>query len=182
MHFAGERALAVLRDPGIEDWREIFCVDLVGLAKYRPAIDTLIEKYLIDADVLRESVGDALMRLGAEEVSARREACVPGKEWDVRLYALNAFERIKLPSSEAALIRLIPGEESPDLRTDMGAGLCMLCTTEGLDLIRQLILSDMYDPQMADLREMLLTVGKMVGYEPPEAEQWRRQIAEENER
>ena len=42
--------------------------------------------------------------------------------------------------------------------------------------MRRLIVEDRYDPQVADLPESLLAVGKMVGYEPPEAAEWRAEI------
>src|SRR5262249_52024310 len=39
-----EPALAVLRDPAIDDWREYYCVILLGRMRHRPAIPLLIEK------------------------------------------------------------------------------------------------------------------------------------------
>jgi hypothetical protein len=38
--------------------------------------------------------------------------------------------------------------------------------------------SDEYDTSMVELVELLLTVCKMTGYEPPEAPAWRKTIAE----
>jgi len=88
-----------------------------------------------------------------------------------------AFATPPDPESEAALLRLLEVEKEPDLLTSLAYNLCMLCTTEGLEPIRRIIVEERDDPQMADLREGLLIVGAMVGYTPPEAEQWRKELA-----
>lgn len=53
------RALAVLADPAVEDWREIFAVQVLGEMRYGPAVGPLVAKFDIDADVLRERTADA---------------------------------------------------------------------------------------------------------------------------
>src|SRR5437764_247814 len=59
----GPRALAILDDPAAaEDWREIFAVQVLGEARYAPAVPVLVQRLLIDADVLNEEAIYALAR------------------------------------------------------------------------------------------------------------------------
>lgn len=177
---AGARALHRLQNGPTADWMEIHCVEVLDRLRYAPATDTLVRRLEIDADFLRDRVVDALSHIGTLEVVGAIEAFYPGKPWHVRLYADDPLARIKRPESEAALLRLLEVEADEDLRTGIAMGLCDLCTTEGLDAVHRLIVEDRYDPQMADLREMLLIVGTMVGYEPPEGPRWREEIARED--
>jgi hypothetical protein len=173
---AAERALARLRDDSGQDWIEIYCVDLLGRLRHAPATAILVERLQVDADLLTDRVVTALGRIGTIEVVERLEELYSRSDWDVRLYADDPLPRIKRPESEAALLRLLEKEEEPDLAAGLAAGLCELCTTEGLEAVRRVIVEERYDPQIAELDELLLTVGTMVGYQPPEAAQWRKQI------
>ena len=180
---AAGRALDRLRGGPRDDWMEIFCVRLLGELRHAPAAEVLIERLLEDADVLRERVADALTRIGTADVVRRIEAFYPGKEWHVRLYTDDPLARIKRPESEAALLRLIGDEKDEDLAGNLAASLCELCTMDGLEVVRRIILEERYDPRMEELDETFLTTAAMVGYEPPEAAEWRERIAErESER
>jgi hypothetical protein len=161
-----------------EDWMEIFAVQLLGKLRHGPAAAHILKRMEIDTDILREEAVRALVGIGTVDVVQRIEAFYPGKPWHVRLYADDPLGRIKRPESERAILNLLKHEDKPDLIGSLGYGLCELCTTEGLEAVREMIVQKMYDPQMAELDEPLLAVGKMVGYEPPEAAAWREKIAE----
>ena len=173
---AAARAMERLRD-GPADLMEVFCVQVLGEMRHAPATELLIQKLLVDdADVLNEEAVRALARVGTVEVVERLRALYPAQEWGVKLFVYNPLGQIKRPESERALLHMLEGEEEDDLRGGIAGELCELCTTEGLEQLRRLIVEDRYDPQMIDLPQDLLTVGKMVGYEPPEAAEWRAEI------
>ena len=172
---AAEKAMERLRQP-YEDWMEIYCVQLLGKLRHAPASGLLIDRLLPDADLLNEEAVRALVRIGTVDVVQRLEAIYPSQPWEARLFIDDPLGQIKRPESEAALLRMLEGEKEEDLQTMLAAELCDLCTTEGLEAVRRLIVEDRYDPQMEDLPEQLLIVGKMVGYEPPEAAQWRTHV------
>ena len=173
-----ERVLTLLRDDSVTDWRETFCVELVGRMRWRPAIDLLLDKLTIEADILPGYVMDALVRIGAPEVLRAIEARYAQESNCFRMDAAGTVERIKRPESEELLLRLLPGEDDPAVLTCLAGGLCGLCTTHGLEQVRQIIISGRYDAQFDDLEVRLLTVGTMVGYEPPEAATWRAALPE----
>jgi hypothetical protein len=174
---AAGSAMERLREGLRDDWMEVFCVQVLGELRHAPAIDLLIDRLAIDDDVMPGQAVEVLTRIGTPDVVRRLEAYYPGKPWHVRLYADDPIARIKRPESEAALLRLLEIETEPDLVATLAAGLCELCTTEGLEAVRRVIVEGRYDPQMEDLEELLLTVGAMVCYEAPEAAGWREQIA-----
>jgi len=179
-----ERAMDVLRDETIQDWREIFCIKLVGLMKHSPAIDLLLAKLRIDADYMNERVVDALVRIGEPEVVERLAANFAQEPEHYRLYSSGVLGRIKRSESEAAIVRLLPNETDSMNRTALLQSLCDLCPTDPSDLkqLRHVVLDDSYDSLMFDLKETLLAVCTMAGYELPERDSWREEVAPEWER
>ncbi len=175
-----DRVVTRLQERSADDWMEIFCVRIIGRARHALAVPLLIDRLKLDADVLREDAVRALVRIGSVEVVRRLEAFYPGKAWHTRLYISDALGKIKRPESEAALIRLI-GRERPGKREVYGVlagNLCGLWTTQGLEAVRQVIVRGQFDPQIEELDQRLLILGRAIGYEPPEAEHWRATIAE----
>jgi hypothetical protein len=71
---------------------------------------------------------------------------------------------------------MLEAEEDEELRTFIASELCDLCTMEGLDRIRGMVLKEEYDPQTADLDRMLLTVATMTGYTFPEQAETRERV------
>ena len=156
-----------------EEWMELFVVQLAGALRHEPVTDRLLELLGDDGDLMVEDAVLALARIGTPAVIEGVEAYYRGAEWGPRLSATSVLGRIKRPESEAALMRLMQTETDTGLLTSVAMYLCDLCTTEGLEPIRRIIVEDRYDPETEDLELLLLTVGKMVGYTPPEAEAWR---------
>jgi HEAT repeat protein len=170
---AARLAMERLAKP-LDDWMRVFAVQLLGRLRHGPAAERLVELLSNEeADLLAEEVVNALSRIGTPAVVERLEAFYQGAAWGPRVSSVEPFARIKRPESERALLRLLEAETEPDLLTFLAAALCDLCTTEGIEAVRRLIIEDRYDPEPADLELMLLTVGTMVGYEPPEAAEWR---------
>ena len=172
----GGRALGRLRDGPVDDWMEIFCIRLVGKLRYAPATQALVDRFLIDADLLREDVARALTRIGAPEVVERIEAFYPGKPWHVRLYAHGPLGRIKRPESEQALLRLLADELDDEQRTWLAMSLCDLCSRDALDVVCRMVVKHRYDPQIVELDEMLLAVATMTGYAFREAAEVRDRV------
>jgi HEAT repeat protein len=174
-----DRVMAILRDKSITDWREIFAVRLAGEMRWQPAVPVLVEKLHIDTDYLLDCVNDALVRIGdliAVHLIAQGFA---DASWNFRLFATNPLGRFKHAETEAILLRLLKGEPDRAVRTHLACSLCDICTTnpDALHALSRLAAEGAYDPSVVDLEELLLTVGEMVGYEPPEAPQWRLAVA-----
>jgi hypothetical protein len=182
-----DRAVELLRDPSVKDWREVVVTDLVGEMKLRrpDAIDVVIDKLRDqDGDILWETASEALVRIGDEEVVRRLAERFPQEEWGFRISAAGVLGRIKLPAAEAAIVRLLPGEADKEVVTFLAASLLDLVPTDAgpLDNLRQLVVDERYEPATADLRSVLAAVAQMVGYDLPEAQAWRRQRDEDRKR
>jgi hypothetical protein len=189
-----ERAMAVLADESaFEDWREIFAVEVLGRARYDPATDAIVDKFSIDADILREAAIGALTRIATPRVIDRILDLYPGKPWHVRLYAHSPLPNIKQPQSEEALLKLLNIELSlaadPDY-DDEGAplvdtlliDLTQLCSLAGLDQSRQLIGDFQEDVEVLYLCETLIATAVMNGVTLPEETAWRALIKAREDR
>jgi hypothetical protein len=185
-----QMAMTILDDESAaDDWREIFAVRVLGLARYEPAIDPLVEKLAIDADVLREEVNRALSRLASPRVIERLVGFYPGKPWHVRLYAHSSLPTIKRPQSADALLKFLEVEraleEHPDpndpenepLTDTLLIGLGELGSLAGLDESRRVIAQFPDDADVTDLCECLLATAIMTGVTLPDEPAWRKRIA-----
>jgi hypothetical protein len=189
------RSMAMLADEEAQkDWREIFAVQVLGRARFEPAIDALVEKFGIDADVLREETQRALARICTPRVVESVLSFYPGKKWHVRLYAGDPLEHIKHLASEAGLLKLVEVErameaapdptdpEAEPLTLSLLTGLTGLCSMAGLEESRQEMVANRGNPDVMDLCEGLLATALMCGVSLPEEPTWRRRIEEHDRR
>jgi hypothetical protein len=181
----GDRAVEMLRDASIKDWREVFLADLVGELKRADAADALLDKLRDgDADLLWETAGEALVRIADPAVVARTAERFAQEDWGFRVSAAGVLGRFKHPEAEAAIVRLLEAEQDREVVTFLASSLLDLLPTDPatLDVVRRVVVDMRYEPGTADVKSLLLTVGQMVGYEPAEAAEWREQIRRDRER
>jgi hypothetical protein len=179
---AGLLALDRLRNGPRDDWMEIFCVRLLGDLRFAPAVDVLIERLDVDADLLPAELGRALARVGTADVIEKLEAFYRGKDLYVRMSVNETLARIKRPESERAVLRLLERETEEELPTQLADALCHLCTTEGLGVVERMVGEGSYDSQFCDLDELFLAVATMTGYEPRNGADLRRRVARRRKR
>lgn len=182
-----ERAVAMLRDASVHDWREVIVADLVGEMRVgtSEAVGALIDKLRDqESDILWETAGEALVRIGDASVIERLSDRFEKEEWGFRISAAGVLGRIKRPEAEAAILRLLPGETDKEVITFLVASLLDLCPTDmgALEQVRQIVVAERYEPGTADLRSMLVAAGIMVRYFPEEAGVWRREREEDRKR
>jgi hypothetical protein len=175
-----DRTVALLRDASVRDWREVMAADLAGELRLQSpeAVEALVDKLRDqDADILWETAGEGLVRVGTPFVVERLADRFAKEDWGFRISAAGVLGRIKRPEAESAIVRLLPAESDKEVATFLAASLLDLCPTDhaALEDVRQLILADRYEPGTADLQSMLTAAGEMVGYTPPEASAWREQ-------
>jgi len=179
---AGLLALDRLRNGPRDDWMEIFCVRLLGDLRFAPAVDVLIERLDVDADLLPAELGRALARVGTADVIEKLEAFYPGKDLYVRMSINEALARIKRPDTERSVLRLLDRETEEELPTQLAEALCHLCTTEGLGAVERMVDEGNYDSQFCDLDEVFLTAAAMTGYEPRNGADLRRRVERRRKR
>jgi hypothetical protein len=170
--FAGW-AINTLNDPNIAGWSEVFCVDLLGRMRHRPAVG-LIAATLKDADAedpLALATHEALSHIGSVEVVQQLrqlfERCTP----DVRSLIAETLGRIKLAQSEAALISLLGAESDLPVKTSLASALCALATTDvaALDRLAGMISAGQWDAEQENLGDQVAGLFAMVGRVTPKA-------------
>jgi len=185
--FAADRTAALLRDESARDWREVIATDLAGEMRLGTpeAVEALIDKLKDEeADILWETAAEALVRVGDAHVVQRLRERFPQEEWGFRISAAGILGRIKRPEAEAAIVALLPGESDKEVITFLASSLLDLCPTDTgtLEQVRRLVLDGRYEPGTADVPSTLLAAGTMVGYAPPEVDEWRARREAERQR
>ena len=144
------------------------------------AIDLLIKELKADdSEDIREAAAKALGRMDAAAVVPKIEADYDTGDTYDRMRIGEVLGLIKHPAAEAAAMRLIDRETDDEVATSHCMALVDLCTTEGLEQLRRTVIRDKYDTRIGDIKDWLVTLSKMVGYEAPELQQWREEIADE---
>jgi hypothetical protein len=163
-----------------EGWLEIFLVDLAGARRVAQAIPQLVGKYRIDTDYLLDRVSIALARIGDPEASRQIAETYPVEGPGFRIYAASMLGEIKHPESEEAILSLLGIETDETFRTILCGGLCKLFSERAFSVVKQEIDSD-YDRTWARLEDLLLPVAEVLGVELPEAPEWRRARAKQEQ-
>ena len=182
--FAAPRALAILHDDAIYDWREIFAIDLAGALRCREAIDPLIARLRIDTDYMLERARAALVRIGDASIPARLAANWETETWNFRNYAHGAIASFRREESAALLRDLIGREGDADFQIHIAVSLLEMLPDEPatLEAVRTLILSRPEEENIEALDRLLATVGTMAGWDFPERAEWRTMAIADEQR
>jgi hypothetical protein len=167
---------------GADNWMETWLFSLLRNASHRPAFDLGLRRFVdVDADK-----NNALI---SELVSVIPDLCTPedaervSPVWDrcpdrSRSYLIEAVGRLRFPEAEPVLIRMIETSDDLFVKTLGAVGLCeMLCTsTEATRLIDQMVDHGNFDPGMADVKELAVPLGIIIGAPFPKQAEWDRQL------
>lgn len=100
-------------------WLEIFLVELAGEMRLERAIPLIVAKLHEDGDFLLEECVTALGMIGTDGVA---EAITEGwlaTEWDYRLYATSALEKIHADTTVRKCLELLPQDKDREIRTKL---------------------------------------------------------------
>ena len=177
--FAVQRSMQQLAGPE-RSWMDVFAAEMLGMLRHRPAIDLLFG--MLDDSLSSDfsSATDSLAQIGGEEIHQRLLTDFAGRKGKERRHLLDTVAAQQTPQAERSLIDLIQaGElEGEELATATN-GLVDMFTTDGIDLLRQLVREERYYAGWSDLREDVLILGEAAGVAIPEAAEWEKAIAEE---
>jgi hypothetical protein len=161
-------------------WLEILLIDLAGERRIQKVIPTLVDRYRVDTDYMRERVTDALGKIGDPEAVRCIRSVFADEPWDFKNYASGVLGNIKHQESEDANLALLETEDALDIRTMLCMNLCSLFSEAGVEFVRKEIMHG-YERTIVCLEEKLLPVAHVLGIDIPEAEDWRTE-REERER
>ncbi len=161
------------------DWMEPLVVELAGEMRLEPAIPLIIEKLKLDTDFLAEQCMYALTKIGSSSVIEAINEIFPNEDWHFRLYSSGVFAHIHSDLSVERCLELLKNEENPTVKTDLASALLSNFAYDGIEAVRQLILSDEWDRGMTDLREDLVVACTIMGERFPEYNQWEKEVEQE---
>jgi len=153
-------------------WLETFVIDLAGERRIEEAIPTLVDRYRVDTDYMRERVTIALGKIGDPEAVRRIKSVFAEEPWDYKIYASSVFGIIKHQESEDANLAFLETEDALDVRTSLCMNLCDLFSEAGVEFVRREIRHG-YDRTVVTLEDRLLPVAHVLGIDIPEADDWR---------
>jgi hypothetical protein len=159
-------------------WLEIFLVMLVGQMRLERAIPLVVKKLHEMGEFLSEECVDALGMIGTD---AAAEAVAEGwleAEWDYRIYASSALEKIHADTTVRKCLELLPRDEDLAIRTHLANALLGQFADEGIGPVHEMVERRAYDSMSSDLMQRLVAVSTVLGVTFPEYAIWKREVEE----
>jgi HEAT repeat protein len=159
-------------------WLEIFLVELAGEMRLERAIPLVVKKLHECGEVLSEQCVEALGKIGTD---AAAEAVAEGwldTEWDYRVYASSALEKIHSDTTVWKCLELLPQDKDLDIRSKLADALLGQFVGESIEPVREMVQRRAYDPMSSDLMRKLVAVSTALGVTFPEYPIWKREAEE----
>jgi hypothetical protein len=159
-------------------WLEIFLVMLAGEMRLEPAAPLVVKKLHANGEILSEECVEALAKIGTD---AAAEAVAEGwlqSDWDYRLYASGALEKIHSDTTVRKCLELLPQDKDLGIRTHLADALLSQFADEGIEPVRAIVQRRAYDEMSSDLMLRLIAVSTVVGATFPEYPIWKREAEE----
>ena len=159
-------------------WLEIFLVDLAGEMRLERAIPLVVKKLHMMGDVLSEACVDALGKIGTDTAA---EVVTEGwleADWDYRLYATSALEKIHADATVRKCLELLTLDKDIDIKTKLADALLAQFAEEGIEPVREMVQNRRYDSTVCDLMSRLVAVSAILGVAYPEYPIWKREAEE----
>jgi hypothetical protein len=151
---------------------------LAGEMRLERAIPLVVKKLHECGEILSEECVEALGKIGTDPAA---EAVAEGwldAEWDYRLYASSALEKIHSDTTVRKSLELLPQDKDLDIRTKLADALLGQFADEGIEPVREMVQRRAYDPMNSDLMRKLVAVSTALGLTFPEHPIWKREAEE----
>ena len=183
----GGRVLSLLsrpidsREDNPESWMEGFVVRLAGKLRVEAAVPQIVQKAYADeeGEWLSIQCQEALIRIGTNAVVEALAEGFSSVDWYRQMLACGVLEHVHSDLAVGKCLDLFEIEEHPTIKTYLGQALNAHFAEEGIEPVRQLVLSGKADSEFTDLRAGLVTSATLIGVDFPEMEEWKVQVKEE---
>ncbi|HEY7309932.1 MAG TPA: SEC-C metal-binding domain-containing protein [Gemmataceae bacterium] len=159
-------------------WLEIFLVMLAGEMRLEQAIPLIVKKLHAMGEILSEECVEALAKIGTDAAAEAVTEGWLGSEWDYRLYASSALDKIHSDTTVRKCLELLPQDKDLGIRTNLADSLLGQFTDEGIEPVREIVQRRAYDPMSSDLMGKLVAVSPVLGVTFPEFPIWKREVEE----
>ncbi len=159
-----------------QTWLGVFAIELLCMVRHQPELDLLVPRLEDSLSCDYEAATKLLAQIGGQQVLNRLLHEFAARKGKFRCHLLRVISAMHTADAERALIELIrSGELAEDEVNTAAQELVDLFTTDGIELLCDLVRAGRYDPGLSDLREDVLILGKAVGVAIPEQEAWQQQ-------
>ncbi len=167
-----------------EAWMELFMVNLAGEMRLDAAVPLIIAK-LRDAeeraDLLFEEAERALVQIGTDVAVEGAATLFAQGDWIRRMNGCHVLRHVHSDLAVAKTLELLPPEEDTTIKACLAQALTSQFAYEGIEPVRQVILSGKYDESYADLRLDLIVATTLMEVELAEKDQWRENVEKDRE-
>jgi hypothetical protein len=171
----GDQVLAILKGDfeDLDNWREIYAVELAGTMQLTAAIPLIVRKLHIPDDWLLEEGPRALAKIGTPElvVQQLREQYADG-DVDFRTAAASILENLHCDESVTACLELLEEETEPFGQALLLQAALTQFSTEAIEPARQYIRSTPPDPDVLEVRSLLIKACRLLDVRFPEFDEW----------
>lgn len=161
--------------------RVVFAARLAGELRLETAIPFLVEMLLETDDWMNEESSRALTKIGTDAVIRELASRYPKEEWDFHLGVACLLEHIHSDQCAHTCLDLLKQEEDEEIKGFLLQSLLLQLADEGIEPARQFILQTPLDPNVLEVRSVLLTVCKLMNVHFPEFEAWQEDATHDQE-
>jgi hypothetical protein len=146
--------------------------------RLEPALPLIVKKLHECGEILSEECVEALSKIGTDAAAKTVTEGWLKAEWDYRLYATSALEKIHSDTTVRKCLELLPQDQDLDIRTKLADALLGQFADEGIEPVREIVQRRAYDPMNTDLMRKLVVVSTILGVTFPEYLIWKREAEE----
>lgn len=171
----GEQVLAILRGDfeDYDNWREIYAVELAGNMQLTAAIPLIVSKLHMADDWLTEEGPRALAKIGTPELVVQHlRQQYPDGDADFRTTVASILENLHCDEVVTACLELLQEEIEPFGQAMLLQAALTQYSTEAIEPARQFVLSTPPDPDVLEVRSLLITACKLLDVRFPEFDAW----------
>jgi hypothetical protein len=162
-----------------EGWMELFMVNLAGEMRLDAAVPHIVAKLLDaeeEADLLFDQGEQALVKIGTDAAVEGAATLFAQGDLIQRMNACHVFEHVHSDLAVTKALELLPNEGDVTIKTTLAQALISQFAYEGIEPVRELVLSGDYDLGVTDLRRDLIAATTLMEVDLPENEAWRGDI------
>jgi hypothetical protein len=171
----GERVLAILKGDfeDYDNWREIYAVELAGNMQLTSGIPLIVGKLRMADDWLTEEGPRALTKIGTPELVVQHlRQRYPEGDSAFRTTATSILENLHCDECVAACLELLQDETDLFGQAMLLQAALTQFSTEAIEPARQYVLATPLDPDVLEVRSLLITACKLLDVRFPEFEAW----------
>jgi hypothetical protein len=163
-------------------WMVGLMIILAGQMRLGDAVDHIYKQFYLDWDWYNEEVMYALTRIATPRVMDLVRENYGGEPWYVRNFLNGILEDTHVDSTVDTMLEIVDQEEDESLRGRLGVGLAQQFDQRGADRAKQLFLECLGDRERGSIRDYLVALSYLAGYELSERDEWESQIIAEMEK